>query len=84
MLDCCGGYTLLRLAENSHSMVEIEGPDCGMSVSYLKDILNQAKLYVRPLQKDLTEEDMEPYSINKVIREWSKCLPTGLISKHTE
>jgi hypothetical protein len=54
----CGGYSLLRLAENSHAMVEIDGP---LSVSYLKDILNHAKLYVRPLQKDITEEDMRDY-----------------------
>ena len=53
MLEDCGGYTLLRLAENSHNMVEIEGPDGGMTVSFLKDILNQAKLYIRPLQKDI-------------------------------
>ena len=42
VLESCGGYTLLRLAENSHGMVEIEGPDSGMTVPYLKDIiLNQ-------------------------------------------
>ena len=35
VLESCGGYTLLRLAENSHSMVEIEGPDSGMTVPYL-------------------------------------------------
>ena len=66
VLESCGGYTLLRLAENSHSMVEIEGPDSGMTVSYLKDILNQAKLYIRPLQRDIEEEDMKPYSIPEV------------------
>lgn len=66
VLDSCGGYTLLRLAENSHSMVEIDGPDCGMTVPYLRDILNQAKLYIRPLQKDITEEDVQLYSIPKV------------------
>ena len=66
VLESCGGYTLLRLAENSHSMVEIEGPDSGMTVPYLKDILNQAKLYIRPLQKDISEEDMKPYSFLNV------------------
>ena len=66
VLESCGGYTLLRLAENSHTMVEIEGPDSGITVPYLRDILNQAKLYIRPLQKDITEEDMKPYSIPNV------------------
>lgn len=59
----CGGYSLLRLGENSHTMVEIDGP---LSVSYLKDILNHAKLYVRPLQKDITEDDMKDYLGSKV------------------
>ena len=45
-------------------MVEIEGPDSGMTVSYLKDILNQPKF--RPLQRDIEEEDMKPYSIPEV------------------
>ena len=34
-------------------MMEIEGPDSGTSVNFLKDILNQAKVYIRPLQKDI-------------------------------
>ena len=46
-------------------MVEIEGSDSGMTVSYLKDILNQAKLYIRPLQRSI-EEEMKPYFIPKV------------------
>lgn len=66
VLDSCGGYALLRLAENSHSMVEIDGPDCGITVPYLRDILNQAKLYIRPLQKDITEEDVQLYATPKV------------------
>ena len=66
VLESCGGYTLLRLAENSHNMVEIEGPDSGMTVCYLKDVLNQAKLYVRPLQRDISVDDMKPYSIPNV------------------
>ena len=66
VLDGCGGYTLLRLAENSHNMVEIEGPDSGLTVTYLKDILNHAKLYLRPLQKDITHEAMKEYSVPKV------------------
>ena len=62
VLESCGGYTLLRLAENSHSMVEIEGPESGTTVTYLKDILNHAKLYIRPLQKNITDDDMKPYA----------------------
>ena len=65
-MDSCGGYTLLWLAEYSHSMVEIDGPDCGITVPYIRDILNQAKLYIRPLEKDITEEDVQLYQIPKV------------------
>lgn len=55
-LEACGGYTLLRLKDNSYDLVEIEYPAKGLNVSYLKDILNQAKLYVRPLQKSIADE----------------------------
>ena len=55
-LEACGGYTLMRLKENSYDLVEIEYPVKGLNVSYLKDILNQAKLYIRPLQRSIAEE----------------------------
>ena len=61
VLERCGGYTLLRLAENSHSMVEIEGPEAGTSVAYLKDILNHAKL--DHCRKIITEADMKAPSV---------------------
>ena len=57
-LENCGGYTLLRLNDNSHDLVAIDYPAKGMTVPYLKDILNQAKLYIRPLQKNITDKDM--------------------------
>jgi len=54
-LQTCGGYTLLRLSDSSSmDLIEIEHPAKGMSVRYLKDILNQAKLYIRPLQCDIS------------------------------
>ena len=60
VLDSC------RLGENSRALVEIKGPDSGLTVRYLKDILNQAKLYIRPLQSDISEEDMKPYRASEV------------------
>lgn len=45
-LETCGGYTLLCLTENSHSTMEIERHEGGMTVHYQKDVLNQAKLYI--------------------------------------
>ena len=64
VLVSSGGYTLMRLAENSHTIVEIEGPDSGLTVVFLKDILNQAKLYLRPLQKDILDEDMQTPAVS--------------------
>ena len=34
VLEECGGYTLLRLAENSHNMVEIDGNDSFLPEGY--------------------------------------------------
>lgn len=45
-LDLCGGYILCWLSDNPHRLIEIEYPTKGLSVAYLKDILNQAKLYI--------------------------------------
>lgn len=67
VLRNCGGYTLLRLGGGSRSLVEIEGPETGITVAYLKDILNQAKLYIRPLQCDISDEDMKPFVESSVI-----------------
>ena len=61
VLECCGGYTLMRLKENSRDLVPIDGPDGGITVPFLKDILRQAKLFVCPLQSDVTEEDAEKF-----------------------
>ena len=56
-LDDSGGYTLLRLATNSTTLIEIEPPKGGMTVMYLKDIVKSAKLFVRPLQADIESEE---------------------------
>ena len=68
-LDTCGGYTLLRLLGNAKHLIEVESPDGGMTVVYLNDILNQAKLYIRSLQSDITPEMMKPYisEVNAVV-----------------
>lgn len=35
VLEACGRYTLMHLAENSHCMVEIEGSESGITVSFV-------------------------------------------------
>ena len=59
ILKECGGYTLMCVSENSCDLVAIEGPDGGVTVTFLKDILRQAKLYIRPLQCDIPEERLK-------------------------
>ena len=67
ILEDCGGYTLLRLAENSHDLVEIEEPlDALIDVEYLKNILNNATLYIRPLQRDICSDDMKQAKLTEV------------------
>ena len=47
----------MRLAENSWELVSIDDPDGGMTIPFLKDILHQAKHYVRSLQMDITVKE---------------------------
>lgn len=66
-MEDCGDYTLLHLAENSHNLVEIqEPPDALINIEYLNNILNNATLYVRPLQWDICPEDMKLIMLSEV------------------
>jgi hypothetical protein len=50
-----GGYELLRVAgEKGGKRLEVVSvPANGYSVQYLKAVVSSAKLYIRPLQRDL-------------------------------
>ena len=49
-----GGYELLRAPESgSRELVVIEMPHDGYSVEYLQAVVKAAKIYIRPLQRDL-------------------------------
>ena len=63
-LETCGGYSLLRLGSGSSSLVMIEPPCGGFIVRYLRDILKTAKLFIRPIQKDIESDDEERESSN--------------------
>lgn len=67
ILSDCGGYTLMRTADNYRSLVAIEGPESGITVSFLKDILRQAKLYVRPLQSSIEKHDLKSSSTEEEV-----------------
>ena len=48
-----GGYELLR-ASNGRVLEVVPVPPEGYSAAYLKDVMQQAKIYIRPIQKSLS------------------------------
>ena len=50
-LHSAGGYELLR-ATADHVLDVIPIPPDGYSAPYLKEVVQQAKIYIRPIQKD--------------------------------
>ena len=55
-LTSAGGYELLRSDRGMKLLIVIDVPPCGYTVSYLKTVAHNAKIYIRPLQKDLSVE----------------------------
>ena len=58
-----GGYELLRVSDRGRGLEVIPYPPDGYTAIYLKDVVQQAKIYIRPIQKDLS---MDPISSNMV------------------
>ena len=57
-----GGYELLRLGDMK-TLEIISEPASGYSVEYLKSVVSSAKIYIRPLQKNLdTDENVSKTS----------------------
>ena len=46
-------YELLRTNKRNSHKLDIIPPPSGYTVAYLKSVTGQAKIYIRPLQKDL-------------------------------
>ena len=51
-LQSTGGYSLLRVG-TANNLIVIDPPKGGFNIRYLKDIVQSAWLYVRPLQSDI-------------------------------
>ena len=45
----------------------IEPPRNGLNVRYLRDILKSAKLFIRPLQKDIEERENEDSTVVRLL-----------------
>ena len=48
-----GGFDILQPAEQSKTLMVISPPPSGMTVPYLKDVVNQSKSYLRPSIEDI-------------------------------
>ena len=52
-----GGFELLRVPEGGGKQLDvIASPESGYSVSYLRAVVHHARIFIRPLQKDLSLE----------------------------
>ena len=52
----CGGFELLRASDiGGKELIPIEMPHDGYSVEYLQAVVKSAKIYIRPLQRDLDD-----------------------------
>lgn len=50
-----GGFDLLRVPEGGGKQLDIiTAPESGYTVSFLKAVVHHAKIYIRPVQKDLS------------------------------
>lgn len=64
-----GGYELLRLETGTQNLEIIPPPPVGYSIEFLKAVVQQAKVYIRPLQRDLNItpcEDSEARDVSSV------------------
>ena len=56
-LNEAGGYELLRVPEGGGKSIEVVAcPEAGYTVSYLKAVVHNAKVFIRPLQINFSVE----------------------------
>lgn len=64
-LSDAGGYELLRLSEvNRRTLELIPVPPSGYSAEYLKECVHQAKVYIRPIQRNLCEDELPSVEVS--------------------
>ena len=69
-----GGYELLRTKQNNNKeLCVIPPPSGGYNAEYLKSIVGQAKVYIRPIQKDLSTTPLNDDSDTLVSLIYEKC-----------
>ncbi|XP_019853033.1 PREDICTED: uncharacterized protein LOC109582636 [Amphimedon queenslandica] len=85
----CGGFELLRTHDRSKLLIEIEVPPSGYTVAYLKPVVHNAKIFIRPLQKDLSlepeKDDWElPCSVEEECMFCKEKISINVLRKHLE
>ena len=60
-----GGYELVRAAP-SHLLEVIPAPADGYTTTFLKEVVGQGKIYIRPIQRDLPLEPILSTTVSYV------------------
>ena len=69
-----GGYELLHTKQNNNcELCVIPPPPGGYTVDYLKNMASQAKIYIRPIQRDLPLTPLVDDS-NDMVRDIISCI----------
>ena len=56
----CGGFELLRVSDEGGKHLDIIVlPENGYTTTFLRGVVHHAKMYIRPLQKDLLLEPIK-------------------------
>ena len=67
-LQNVGGFDLLRTGSKRHNMLEVLLiPSTGHSASFVRSLVGQAKVYIRPIQQDIGLEAQEDSGTVSVI-----------------
>ena len=74
-LDNAGGYELLRCLPNSRSLAKLQNSPGGHTPESLKRDVGQARIYLRPLQRDL---DIIPPQTSTAEQQTNRDLEVGL------
>ena len=79
-LESGGGFELLRASEaGGKDLVPIEIPHQGYSVEYLQAIVKSAKIYIRPLQRDLDTSAVDEVSSHQKVLAMSYATAVSVI-----
>ena len=65
-LQLCGGYQLCRCAPGSKRLEVIQPPPTGHTPLALANVIGQSRVYIRPLQRDISLADCSSQSQSDV------------------